>query len=537
MHKILIKVDKNKLVFSLYLSNTTQKNLNNTNVINTEKMIFSDEYINENLDLVQSFFNLIVLKKEINCVEVKINAIFPLVYRIINNIEGIKDVVLVENKQVSFIIFDELLNSKYIKSLDCYSIPNFMMDKLSRDKDIDIKTRCEVLFLSNFMETNNFGNYSDIYYRKSVTIDCKLSDIDKEDIDSFLRLNSKLREVYLLNADFESFKYIFDRLVKNNRKNIRIYLVQLDNSPEIMKLTDKIVNKYKKELKYYNCKLKIKYTEEYKNKNTMKQVNLNFLRMILLIFIILSIIFIALSFKKTEEDKEKIEDELGELSEFVEIGDDGEIINDPNETEEQKKDDKKALSKNSPYIKKFKQDWEKLKEINNETVGWLKVNNTKINLPITQHKDNEYYLNNSFYKKKNYHGWVFVDYRNDMNNLDDNTIIYGHRNNMGIMFGTLKNVLNKSWYKNKDNQVITFNTPKQNMKWQIFSIYTIKNTTDYLTTNFSTSTKYNNFVNKIKKRSVYNFNVKVENGDKILTLSTCYKNSNNRLVIHAKLIK
>ena len=86
MHKILVEVKNNTLSFSLYDTRGRVENLNNTNIVNTEKMVFSDKYINENLDLVQSFFNLIVIKKTINKVVVDINAIFPLVFRIINEI-------------------------------------------------------------------------------------------------------------------------------------------------------------------------------------------------------------------------------------------------------------------------------------------------------------------------------------------------------------------------------------------------------------------------------------------------------------------
>ena len=52
-----------------------------------------------------------------------------------------------------------------------------------------------------------------------------------------------------------------------------------------------------------------------------------------------------------------------------------------------------------------------------------------------------------------------MDYRNDEQNLDSNTIIYGHnRYYSGVMFGTLNNVTKKKWLNNADNQYITFNT-------------------------------------------------------------------------------
>ena len=57
MHKILVEVKNNTLSFSLYGTRGRVENLNNTNIVNTEKMVFSDKYINENLDLIQAYYD------------------------------------------------------------------------------------------------------------------------------------------------------------------------------------------------------------------------------------------------------------------------------------------------------------------------------------------------------------------------------------------------------------------------------------------------------------------------------------------------
>ena len=44
------------------------------------------------------------------------------------------------------------------------------------------------------------------------------------------------------------------------------------------------------------------------------------------------------------------------------------------------------------------------------------------------------------------------------------------------------------------------------------------------------------FIEKIQGRSIYDFNIKLNEDDKILTLSTCYKDDKHRLVIHTKKI-
>ena len=180
-------------------------------------------------------------------------------------------------------------------------------------------------------------------------------------------------------------------------------------------------------------------------------------------------------------------------------------------------------------------DFNGLKRTNPDVVGWLKVNGTNINYPFVQSSDNDYYLTHSFNKSYNGAGWVFLDYRNNGTN-NKNTIIYAHGRSDKTMFGTLKNVLNNGWLNNTNNYVIKISTETENSLWQIFSVYRIPTTSDYLQTNFNDETEYQNFLDMIKDRSNHNFDTNVASTDNILTLSTCYNNS-DKMVVHAKLIK
>lgn len=182
-------------------------------------------------------------------------------------------------------------------------------------------------------------------------------------------------------------------------------------------------------------------------------------------------------------------------------------------------------------------NFNELKQKNNDTVGFIKVNGTNVNYPIVQTTDNSYYLKHAFDKSKNSAGWVFADYRNNMTNFDKNTVIYGHSRSNQTVFGSLKKVLNKSWYSNKDNHIIKLSTPTENTLWQIISIYTIKPESYYITTKFSDN-QFKTFIQTIKDRSQIDFSGTLNENDKILTLSTCEDVAGTtRLVIHAKLIK
>ena len=197
----------------------------------------------------------------------------------------------------------------------------------------------------------------------------------------------------------------------------------------------------------------------------------------------------------------------------------------------------KELIKEINTYKESKNDTPNLKDYkskNNDTIGWIKVNNTNIDYPFVQSNDNNYYLTHNFNKKKTSSGWVFLDKRNNKNLNNKNNIIYGHSRKDKSMFGTLKDTLNKKWYKNKDNLIIKITTETKEYNYEIFSIYTIEKENYYLQTVFKTSKEYKTFLNILKERSIYNFNINLENTTSILTLSTCYK-ENQRVVVHAKL--
>lgn len=182
-------------------------------------------------------------------------------------------------------------------------------------------------------------------------------------------------------------------------------------------------------------------------------------------------------------------------------------------------------------------DFNDLLQKNSDTVGWIQVKGTNINYPIVQTTNNDYYLHHAFDKTENDAGWVFMDYRNNPVTFNQNTIIYAHSRYNGTMFGSLKNILNSSWYNDKNNYIIRLSTPTENTMWQVFSVYTIEKESYYITTSFSYDTSYNEFLNTMKNRSEVNFSATVNTNDKILTLSTCKDNFGSRVVMHAKLIK
>lgn len=182
----------------------------------------------------------------------------------------------------------------------------------------------------------------------------------------------------------------------------------------------------------------------------------------------------------------------------------------------------------------YKIDFKEIKKQNSDAVAYLKVNNTDVDYIVVQGKNNDYYLHHNFNKDYNVAGWIFADYKNKLDGNDKNIVVYGHNMLYGTMFGSLRKVLNKKWYSNKNNLDITFITEKDDSTYKIFSIYKIEPEEYYITTDFNSTNEFKKFLNTIKSRSIYNFNQEINENDNILTLSTCSDDGKERIVIHAK---
>ena len=184
----------------------------------------------------------------------------------------------------------------------------------------------------------------------------------------------------------------------------------------------------------------------------------------------------------------------------------------------------------------MKVNFANLNDINSDTVAFINVPSTNINYPIVQTYNNDYYLNHTYDRSNNGAGWVFLDYRNNLNELSSNSVIYAHGRVDNTMFGTLKNTLTKEWLDNPDNYYIRLITPGYSSIWQVFSVYRVKTESYYLQTTFSRENEKLEFYNKLLNRSTHDFNTSIDVEDKLLTLSSCY-NQFEKVVIHAKLIK
>lgn len=534
MIKILIQLKDNKLFFQIKRKlNNNQKSLINTNIISESELVFSDEYMVSNINLVNTFLKELINNNNIDTIVIRENKIATLVLKVIENIPQIKTLYLLEETIITYKICKSIIKTNVIKEVSLYSLPIFLLEMFDKE-NIKVNSRNEILFLSKFMKNNNLDTFSSIYYKTTINIELPFTKDDEEDFIAFININKYLKNIYINRLNKNDIENILDILNKYKIKNIKIYIRENIQNLELIEYL-KNINKLNKKIN--NIQFKIHYSNDYLEDNLFNQINLNTIKLCIYMSLIFISVVVTFVFYSNYTSMQKVEDIQKDINSIIA------------DTLEDNKDDNNSNIQDNNFeeeITNDNQDKElpitnekvaSLKQINEDTVGWLKVNDTNVDYPIVQGKDNEYYLKNNFKKEKDNSGWVFMDYRADSMNLSDNTIIFGH--NMyysGVMFGTLYKVKYANWYKKDENQIIKFDTLYKEMNWKIFSIYVTELTNDYLIANFSSDDKFQEFINLITNRSIYEFNTPVATSDKILTLSTCSDNGKKRLVIHAVLL-
>ena len=541
-YTFLFKISKDSISINESKRSIDKKGLNNTNVINTKELNFSPDYIRMNIELVASFLNVVIIKNNITKCVINTNKNLATLVSVINYWEKINELVIKPDVIVEHDVFLQLLDNRFLNYFECFSMPSYLVDRLDMNKNIKVKTRRQHTYTSRFMNDNLLASYSDIYYKKNILIYSDIDDNELRDIQNFLAINNNLKTIKLIKFTEDNVDILIEQLQKFSYKNINIVIEEkYNNINDIYNTIPSLKKEYKKYLLDNNIKFKVNYSFDYKRKNFFKEFNLKVLSAIILLIILMVGGIFGVSYYKESRDEGIIEDQMVEINrivdEFSSVDPDPNIgPEQPTEPDATTQPAQSTSTYVGTYYTNYSRVFEELEKINDDTVGWIKINNTRMDYPVVQSYDNDYYLGRDFKKYKNTMGWIFMDYRNNATDLNRNTIIYGHNIRGGIMFGGITGMFSDSYLSNDSNNYITFNTKKANMKWKIFSMYRIEPTTDYLQVSFNDDQDFMNFVNMVRGRSYYSFDTEVKATDKILTLSTCYNNQ-SRNVIHAVLVE
>lgn len=188
--------------------------------------------------------------------------------------------------------------------------------------------------------------------------------------------------------------------------------------------------------------------------------------------------------------------------------------------------------------------WARLYAANQDFVGWINIPGTNISYPIVQGKDNAEYLYLDFNRQDTNYGNPFMDYRNDIQDLDKNTIIYGHHMRDNMIFAPLKEYKSTSTFQK--SPIIELSTLYDDYTFKIYGVfftnaYPEQNNGyvfNFMHTSFGSNDNFMEYIEQVDMRKLYTTGVDIKPTDKIITLNTCaYEFTEARLVVIGRLVR
>ena len=201
---------------------------------------------------------------------------------------------------------------------------------------------------------------------------------------------------------------------------------------------------------------------------------------------------------------------------------------------------------------------EKLSEayaLNTDVVGWLYLPNTTVDDPVLLYnetmtvEDNQYYLRKNAVKEYDWYGCYFADFECTFDPLSTNTVIYGHNwtnysadpkigDPSDEMFAQLTAFQHLDFAK--ENLFIHFTTQEQSMTFKIFAAFYTEDTFPYYYPNLNTD-EMMEMVASARERSEHDYDVLVDENDKLISLSTCTRRfgstDRQRFVVMGRLLR
>ena len=208
-----------------------------------------------------------------------------------------------------------------------------------------------------------------------------------------------------------------------------------------------------------------------------------------------------------------------------------------NETSENEENQPTELDKEAVMLPEYA----KLYEQNNDMVGWIFIPDTKINYPVMQSvNEPNFYLKHGFDKAYTDYGCPYVGENCDVKKPSDNLIIYGHHKKNGSMFSDLEKFKSKDFWET--HRTFTFDTLYEKLTYEVVAVFKTVVYTDsadefryYRFSDAETPEQFDEYIQKVKEKALYDTGTSAEYGDKLITLSTCeYSSKNGRLVLVAK---
>lgn len=164
-------------------------------------------------------------------------------------------------------------------------------------------------------------------------------------------------------------------------------------------------------------------------------------------------------------------------------------------------------------------DLDALREENEDVIGWIYIPDTKVNYPLLQWTDNEFYLNHTWKQSNNASGAIFMEYQNKPDFSDFNTIIYGHNMRNGDMFGTLHYYRRPNYWESHPYVYIAMD--QGILRFDVFAAQSASTKSIIYGLGIETEPRKEEFIRFAQDYSFFESNVVPTAEDHILTLSTC----------------
>ncbi len=179
-------------------------------------------------------------------------------------------------------------------------------------------------------------------------------------------------------------------------------------------------------------------------------------------------------------------------------------------------------------------DFDALRKINPDIVGWIYYEDTLIDYPIVKGEDNSKYLTTTFDGSYGNFGTLFVDSVTEAPFKQFNTLVYGHHMRNGSMFGQLRRLKDPDYTREHPRMELI--TPEGKYHLDIWAFLNQPADSRIYTTNISDKEECADYIKMIEELSEYTMDVEVAPGDRIVELSTCaYEYQEARYVVACKM--
>ena len=187
---------------------------------------------------------------------------------------------------------------------------------------------------------------------------------------------------------------------------------------------------------------------------------------------------------------------------------------------------------NDSGIMKYKPEsgnTEKLRELSENAVAWLTVDDTRIDYPVMQGENNTEYLNKAPNGEFSLSGSIFLDSRNDKTFSDPYSLIYGHHMEYGAMFGSLDEYKDKAFFDSHRTGLLTV---VNGTEYQITFFAACKaQATEKVIFDPPQSDK-KSLLDYLSKNAMNDEPQEIDTGAKLIALSTCQSaESNERMIV------